>query len=60
MNDDGQLVPTKVISRDQLSTDEPLQGPMLVIEDQTTTVVPSRFAFHLDARGHVVMESVER
>ncbi len=60
MNDDGQLVPTKVISRDQLSTDEPLQGPMLVIEDQTTTVVPSRFAFRLDARGHVVMESVER
>ena len=60
MNDDGQLVPTKVISRDQLSTDEPLQGPMLVIEDQTTTVVPSRFAFHLDARGHVVMETVER
>ncbi|MEE3279934.1 MAG: hydantoinase/oxoprolinase family protein, partial [Pseudomonadota bacterium] len=60
MNDDGNLVPTKQISRNQLGKVGRLQGPVLILEDQTTTVVPSHFMVHLDACGHVVMERVER
>ena len=57
--DDGNLVPTQQVFRDQLPKHERLEGPMLIIEDQTTTVVPSRFAVHVNARDDLVMEKVE-
>lgn len=57
--DDGNLVPTQQVFRDQLPKHERLEGPMLIIEDQTTTVVPSRFAVHVNARDDLVIEKVE-
>ena len=57
--DDGNLVPTQQVFRDQLPKHERLEGPMLIIEDQTTTVVPSRFAVHVNARGDLVIEKAE-
>ena len=59
MMDDGNLVPTQQVFRDQLPKYERLEGPMLIIEDQTTTVVPSRFAVHVNARGDLVIEKAE-
>ena len=57
--DDGNLVSTQQVFRDQLPKHERLEGPMLIIEDQTTTVVPSRFAVHVNARGDLVIEKAE-
>ena len=57
--DDGNLVPTQQVFRDQLPNHERLAGPMLIIEDQTTTVVPSRFAVHVNARDDLVIEKAE-
>ena len=57
--DDGNLVPTQQVFRDQLPKHERLEGPMLIIEDQTTTVVPSRFAVHVNARDDLVIEKAE-
>jgi len=59
MMDDGNLVPTQQVFRDQLPKYERLEGPMLIIEDQTTTVVPSRFAVHVNARDDLVIERAE-
>ena len=59
MVDDGNLVPTQQVFRDQLPKYERLEGPMLIIEDQTTTVVPSRFAVHVNAREDLVIEKAK-
>jgi len=59
MVDDGNLVPAQQVFRDQLPKYERLEGPMLIIEDQTTTVVPSRFAVHVNAREDLVIEKAK-
>ena len=59
MVDDGNLVPTQQVFRDQLPKYERLEGPMLIIEDQTTTVVPSRFAVYVNAREDLVIEKAK-
>ena len=59
MVDDGNLVPAQQVFRDQLPKYERLEGPMLIIEDQTTTGVPSRFAVHVNAREDLVIEKAK-
>ena len=59
MMDDGNLIPTPQVFRDQLPKYERLEGPMLIIEDQTTTGVPSCFAVHVNAREDLVLEKAE-
>ncbi|AOZ01564.1 methylhydantoinase [Cupriavidus sp. USMAHM13] len=36
-----------------------VDGPALVVEDETTTVVPAGFRFVLDGDGHLVLDAVE-
>ncbi|MGT2509326.1 hydantoinase/oxoprolinase family protein [Cupriavidus basilensis] len=49
----GREVP--VYERAALSGGSPIHGPALVVEDETTTVVPAGFAFSLDPDGHLVL-----
>ena len=58
MMDDGKMALTKRVLRDQLPKHQRFEGPMLIIEDHTTTVVPSRFAVHVNAREDLVIEKV--
>ncbi|MCS5568076.1 MAG: hydantoinase/oxoprolinase family protein [Pseudomonadales bacterium] len=58
MMDDGRMALTKRVHRDQLPKHRRFEGPMLIIEDHTTTVVPSRFAVHVNAREDLVIEKV--
>jgi N-methylhydantoinase A len=45
--------------RDQLQAGDGFQGPALITEDQTTTVVSSNYLAAIDARGHIVMTRQE-
>ena len=51
----GEAVNTPVYLRDQLRAGDGIQGPALITEDQTTTVVGSNYAAAIDTRGHIVM-----
>jgi N-methylhydantoinase A len=53
----GQHVEMAVYRRGALAPGAEFAGPALVVEDETTTVVPASFRAHIDARGHIVLES---
>ena len=48
-----------VYLRGQLQAGDGVQGPALITEDQTTTVVTSNYHAMIDARGHIVMTHQE-
>jgi N-methylhydantoinase A len=50
-----EAVNTPVYLREQLQAGDEFQGPVLITEDQTTTVVSSNYVAAIDARGHIVM-----
>lgn len=45
--------------RDSLTVDMPIEGPALIIEDQTTTVVPRHWRACLQTDGHLLLEQQE-
>lgn len=51
-----QTVTAELLLRDELEPGHTLAGPALVVEDQTTTVVPAGFGMRVDARGYLVLE----
>ena len=48
--------PTPVYARERLPRDAAVQGPALIEEPGTTTVVPPGFSARADAAGHLVLE----
>jgi N-methylhydantoinase A len=52
-------VNTPVYLRERLRTGDRLLGPVLITEDQTTTVVTSNYRAEIDARGNIVMTRTE-
>jgi N-methylhydantoinase A len=50
-----KAVNAPVYLRGQLQAGDGFQGPALITEDQTTTVVGSNYLAAIDARGHIVM-----
>ena len=54
-----EAVNTPVYLREQLQAGDGLQGPALITEDQTTTVVSSNYLAAIDDRGHIVMTHQE-
>ena len=53
----GAVVPHLVVERSVLGP-QPLDGPALVIEDQTTTVVPEGFTVRRGPGGHLLLSRV--
>jgi N-methylhydantoinase A len=51
----AERIDIPVYLREQLAPGDRLNGPALITEDQTTTVVTSRFDATIDARGYIVM-----
>jgi N-methylhydantoinase A len=51
----GSFVTASVFRRDSLEPGDEFAGPALVIEDQTTTWVPSGFQAVIDPRRHIVL-----
>ncbi|CAN7389261.1 hydantoinase/oxoprolinase family protein [Phenylobacterium sp. LjRoot225] len=45
-----------VVRRETLSPGDWLRGPLLVVEDQTTTVAPAAFDLCVDAYGYLVLD----
>ena len=43
------------VSRDDLSVGDQVAGPLAIVEDQTTTVVPRGFEARVDQRGNVIL-----
>jgi len=52
----GQFVTASVIRRDAMQEGATFAGPAVIIEDQTTTFVPSAFNGHVNAHGHIIMK----
>src|SRR5262245_15549637 len=52
----GEFASYAVYERDQLQSGVAVRGPALVVEDETTTVVPERFDVRADASGHLILE----
>ena len=52
----GRMLQARKVERADLSPLARIDGPALVVEDQTTTVVPSAFSVFLDESGDLVME----
>ena len=51
----GDLVDAALHTRESLEPGMTIDGPALIMEDQTTTVVPSRFSATINERGYIVM-----
>jgi N-methylhydantoinase A len=56
----NESVNTPVYLREHLQTGDALEGPALITEDQTTTVVTSNYCAIIDTRGHIVMTRQEQ
>jgi N-methylhydantoinase A len=54
---DGRFVSTPIYLRDLLPVDAAIDGPALIEEDGTTTVVPPGFRASADAHGNLILES---
>ncbi len=54
--DRGELVTVPVYWREDLAPGATFVGPGLIVEDQTTTYIPSRFAARISGAGHIVIE----
>ena len=47
--------PAPLYARSDLAVEAAIEGPALIVEDQTTTVVPRRFRATVNALGYIVM-----
>ncbi|HUT48506.1 MAG TPA: hydantoinase/oxoprolinase family protein [Alphaproteobacteria bacterium] len=52
----GDSVAVAVYERDALPVGAALEGPAVIAEKQTTTVVPAHFSAHIDAAGNIVLD----
>jgi len=52
----GQFVTASVIRRDAMQEGATFAGPAVIIEDQTTTFVPSAFKGHVNPQGHLILK----
>ena len=54
---DGETLPTKIYSRDELRPGRKYPGPAIITEYSATTVVPPGKRFHLDGASNLVIAS---
>ncbi len=52
----GEVLPANVYRRHDLLPHQGAAGPALIVEPQTTTVVPPGFRFHCAANGDLILE----
>ncbi|MGE0408936.1 MAG: hydantoinase/oxoprolinase family protein, partial [Amphiplicatus sp.] len=52
----GRRLSYGVFEREALAAGAEIDGPALIVEDQTTTVVTSVFKARVDALGHLILE----
>ncbi len=55
----AERVESPVYLREQLASGTKIDGPALITEDQTTTVVTSSYIAEIDARGYIVLTRKE-
>jgi N-methylhydantoinase A len=55
----GESTEVAVYERDALGIGAVLDGPAVIAEKQTTTVVPAHFAARIDGAGNIVLERRE-
>jgi N-methylhydantoinase A len=58
--DTGQWTEAPVFSRHDISPQHRVEGPALVEEDQTTTVVPAGFSVSASQKGHLLIQRSAR
>ena len=55
----ADYVAAAVYRRERLAPDDELAGPAVIVEDQTTTVVPDGFRATVDPLGYLVLDRVD-
>ncbi len=53
----GKLIQHAVFERSQLQVGHSLQGPAVIVEEETTTIVPTEFTLIVDSGGALVLNS---
>ncbi len=53
----GELVEMPIYARTDLKPGVGVDGPAVIVEDETTTIVPASFCVSVNARGDIVMEA---
>jgi N-methylhydantoinase A len=53
----GKLIQHAVFERSQLQVGNSLQGPAVIVEEETTTIVPPEFTLIVDSGGALVLSS---
>ena len=53
----GELVEMPIYARTDLKPGVGVDGPAVIVEDETTTIVPASFGATVNARGDIVMEA---
>jgi N-methylhydantoinase A len=56
----GEFLEAPVYLRPSLSPGDGVRGPALIVEDETTTVVTSRFSAHVNSLGYIVLTRTSR
>jgi N-methylhydantoinase A len=55
---DGNRLSTKIIARDKLQSGNRIEGPAILVEYSSTTVIPPFAKAFVDAYGNIVMEII--
>jgi N-methylhydantoinase A len=55
----GDFVEARVFRRPDLAPGTCIEGPALILEDETTTVVPPNFEAAVNALGYLVLEPMQ-
>jgi N-methylhydantoinase A/oxoprolinase/acetone carboxylase beta subunit len=56
MYEEGTMKKAVILDRSNMGPDISVSGPGLVVEEQTTTVVPSHFQVTVNSHGDLVLE----
>ncbi|MEM5346106.1 hydantoinase/oxoprolinase family protein [Paraburkholderia azotifigens] len=56
----GTMVNHRIYERKQLKVGSRFVGPAMIVEDETSTVVPASFDGHVDERGNLVLTKKEQ
>jgi N-methylhydantoinase A len=55
----GEAVDTSIYNRSQLTAGARLAGPAVIVEDGTSTIVPSGYVARISAGDDIVIEEIE-
>jgi len=54
----GERLDAEIVHRDALAVGDQVTGPAVIVEDETSTVIPARFRAHINQIGYIVIDAM--